>query len=272
MLWLVTRPSGETWRSLSALIAFCRPSEGGRTTSAAKVMPLQVGGNDASGSGRHVRQGHVVLEVDAADDALGARTSGQIDVQCRKGVRPFLFGHLEVVVDVDAGDFQNAVDIFYVARHGGLENIFRGPNLLSGQHRGQCAHHSAPDSPDNVVEGSGVLLFGIDFIEFFDPAVDPVINRFTEAFDDGLAGRPLFHGNDDVRSMNNIVRIHCRLLSMVDGQTMPVKPWKAGDRLCASKSSIGLRVNYGKMAASVAPLQNRPGASLQMIRFETDCP
>jgi hypothetical protein len=76
--------------------------------------------------------------------------------------------------------------------------IFKGPDLFFGQHRGQCAHHSAADSTDNVVQGCGVFLFGIDFIEILDSAVDTVKYRLTKTFDFGFPGRPMLSGNGNV--------------------------------------------------------------------------
>ena len=60
---------------------------------------------------------------------------------------------------VGALDLQDAVD---VPLDVGAVAVREGGDFSSGQHRGQCPHHSTGDGADDVIERRGVLLFGLD--------------------------------------------------------------------------------------------------------------
>ncbi len=60
-------------------------------------------------------QCQLIPDLDATDDALGARAKGDIVPHRLPGLLPLLRGGLEVVVDMDSRDFEHAFDIFDIA-------------------------------------------------------------------------------------------------------------------------------------------------------------
>jgi hypothetical protein len=70
--------------------------------------------------------------------------------------------------------------------------------LFSGQYHGQCPHHSAADSANDVIQGGSVLLFWLNFIKIFDPAVNTIVDRLPEAFDNSFSGGSPVSGNGDL--------------------------------------------------------------------------
>jgi hypothetical protein len=96
------------------------------------------------------------------------------------------FGTLEVHFYPDCRNPENAIDILDVSFNiGPVELLGRG-DLVSGQQRGQCPHHSPRGCGYNVIEGCSILLFGFDLVEPLDPPVDAIIDRLGEALDHAL--------------------------------------------------------------------------------------
>jgi hypothetical protein len=137
-------------------------------------------------------------DIDAADHTLGSGAQMDIILQCLRSILPLFSGKFKVIFNIDMRNFQNTADIFDIAGYDCLVLIFKGSDFFAGQHRGQCAHHSAADGADDVVQSCSVFLFRFDFIEIFDSAVDTVIYRFVKTLDFGFPGRPVLSGNGTV--------------------------------------------------------------------------
>jgi hypothetical protein len=76
--------------------------------------------------------------------------------------------------------------------------MFEGPNFLAGQYHGQCAHHSAANSANYVIQSGGMLFFWFYFIKILYAAVDAIINRLAKAFNQSLPGWSLYSGDGDL--------------------------------------------------------------------------
>jgi len=109
-----------------------------------------------------------------------------------------------MVFHADLCNFQYIVDVLNVSLDLCPVLVLRSGDLLSGQRRGQCSHHSASGCGDNMVQRGGMLFVGLDFVKFLDPAVNAIINGFVEPFNHGSPGRTFFPDNFDPRGVNKI--------------------------------------------------------------------
>ena len=144
-----------------------------------------------------------MLDIDAADDTLGGRTSDHVILKSCFCVITLFRGQLEEIMHVNTGNFQNTIDIFDITGYGSIEEIAQSANLFSGQRLGQCAQQSTAHGADNMIQGGGMLLFGINPVKLFYSAVDTIINRLIKAADIGDPCGTFFACNDYMRLMNN---------------------------------------------------------------------
>ena len=121
------------------------------------------------------------------------------DVQCLGwgilGIRALVRRQLQLIVNVDAYDFQDTVDILDIAGDRRHVAVLKGPDLFFGQHRGQCAHHSTAHRTHQVVESGGMLLFRLDIVKPLNAAVNAVVDRLVETSDLGDSGGAIFSGD-----------------------------------------------------------------------------
>ena len=114
---------------------------------------------------RHGFHFELMLYINAPDHTLSRRALSDIVVETFPGLILPVIRQPEQVVDIDTHDLQHVVHCFDITRHYGFEPILKGPDLLSGQHRGQCAHHSAADRTNDMVKRGGMLFFGRDIAD-----------------------------------------------------------------------------------------------------------
>ena len=72
-----------------------------------------------------------MFDPDRGDDTLGSRAVRQIHFKRRPGLLAKLRFELQGITDLDAGDLQHAIDIFYVTHHIGAEAFFRCGDLFA---------------------------------------------------------------------------------------------------------------------------------------------
>ncbi|SPF36494.1 hypothetical protein SBDP1_1520006 [Syntrophobacter sp. SbD1] len=144
----------------------------------------------------------IVLDFDAADDALSRGALAQIGRKSLPGAFFLIRLELKVVFHTDRRDLENAFDIFDVSLHIGLVEVFGSADFFPGQRRGQRSHHSAGGRGYDMVESGRVLLFRFDFVKFLYTAVDAIVNRLTEAFDHCSPGGASFSDDPDTRRVD----------------------------------------------------------------------
>jgi hypothetical protein len=138
---------------------------------------------------RHGFHFKFMIDIDTPDHTLSRRTFMNIVVETFHSLLPLVIWQFQLIMDIDPCDFQDTPHIFDIPCHFGTEPVLKGPDLLSGQHRGQCTHHSTAYRTDNMVKGCGMLFFRGEIVKLANSAVDAVINRLSKALDLRLAGR-----------------------------------------------------------------------------------
>ncbi len=153
-------------RVCDPLLPLGRPTAAGGNCGPQALLPLRAAYSSAA------RPSSSCMSMQA-HHTLGGRAARDVRRHGLPGQRPLTRGSLEMIVDMDAGDFEHTADIFVVARYTGLESIVRGSDLMAGQHRGQYPHHSAAHRSHDVVERGGMLFCRAHPIESCMPPCTP---------------------------------------------------------------------------------------------------
>jgi len=153
-------------------------------------------------SSEHLVDHQFIFYMDTANHTLSCGTSNQINGKSVSGLLSFPRGDFKVALYPDFRNFQDSVHILDLSLHIGPKSLFGSGDLFSGQHRGQCSHHSTRSCRHNMVEGGRVFFLRLDFIEALYPPVDSVIDGFVETLDHSSAGRSYFPNNPDSRCVN----------------------------------------------------------------------
>src|SRR4030042_282209 len=128
-----------------------------------------------------------MLDMDRADDTLGARAVRKILLECLAGIIYLPWRNLKIIIDFYPGDFEDTINIFNVAFHTGTVTIFGGRNIFLGQKPSQGSHHSPSHTPYDVVKGSWMFFFRLNPVKSLNSSVHTVEYRFFESFDKGFA-------------------------------------------------------------------------------------
>ena len=145
------------------------------------------------GTTRYFLQHQSICYVDAFDHTLCGGTGFQVGRKGLSCIRGLFTVHLQMKIYPDPGDFQYVSHILYIAFHLCPVSILPGGYMFFGQSPGQCPHHSAPCSRDNVVQRGCMFLFRLDPVKTLYPAVDSIIDRLIEPFYHCLSCRSLFY-------------------------------------------------------------------------------
>jgi len=134
----------------------------------------------------------IIQNLNAADDALSSRASGQIYGESLLGIFFLTRRNLHMVGHSNPSNLEHAVDSLDIAFYVRPEVLLRCLDLFSGQKPGQRPHHSSGDCCDHVIQRRRMLLFGLNLVEIFDSTVNPVAYYAGKALNNCFSRRPFF--------------------------------------------------------------------------------
>ena len=85
-------------------------------------------------------------------------------------------------MNTNHSNFEDTINIFNIAFDIGPKKVGVSSYLLGRQHAGEGSHHSSRDCTDYVIQSSSVLFYWINLVKFLYSSMDPIEDRFREAF------------------------------------------------------------------------------------------